>query len=228
MTPDTVQIAVQRVTDLAAARALRQDNDFLAHFITPVSPSEVALKLDMAANLAHHHATKLAALGLLFEQRREGGKVFYQLTALEFRVPSELLPPGDEDGSGTSDMRDLSAAFLHAYERSWRTMHGSEEDVYGFGNPAQPAATLHPPHDASDEAFPTHSDIITLRLTPERYTRLARALTAILNEAELESHSESGSACTLAVLTFSAPDQATGRKMSRSVNSFLGGLDGGK
>lgn len=224
MTPDTVQMDVQRVTDLTAARALRQDADFLAHFIDPVSPSDVATKLGMAANLAHHHATKLAALNLLFEQRREGGKVFYQLTAREFRVPSELLPPGDEDGHGTTDMRELSAAFLHAYERSWQTMHGGEEDVYGFGNPAQPAATLHPPLDASDEAYPTHSDVITLRLSPERYTRLARALTSLLSEAELEGHSESGSACTVAVLAFAAPDQAAGRKLSRSVNSFLGGL----
>ena len=224
MTPDSVQMDVQRVTDLAAARALRQDGAFLAHFIDPISPSELAPRLGIAANLAHHHATKLAALNLLFEQRREGGKVYYQLAAREFRVPSELLPPGDEDAKGDTEMRELSAAFLHAYERSWRTMKAGEEDVFGFGNPAQPAAIVHPPHDASDEAYPTHSDIITLRLSPERYARLARALSALINEAELEGHSGSGSACTVAVLAFSAPDQATGRKLSRNVNSFLGGL----
>ena len=105
------------ITDLAAARALRQGGDFLAHFITPVSPSDVATKLGMAANLAHHHATKLAALGLLFEQRREGGKVFYQLAAREFRVLSGLLPPGDEDGSGTSDLRDLCLTLGRARPR---------------------------------------------------------------------------------------------------------------
>jgi DNA-binding transcriptional ArsR family regulator len=228
MTPDTVQIAVQRVTDLAAARALRQDNDFLAHFIDPVSPSEVATKLGMAANLAHHHATKLAALGLLFEQRREGGKVFYQLVAREFRVPSELLPPGDEAGNGTSTIRELSAAFLHAYERSWQTMHGGEEDVFGFGNTEQPAYLDQPPHDESDEPYPTHSDIIMLRLTPERFARLARAFTALIDEVQAEGVSKSGSDCTLAVLAFASSEESEGRRTSRSVNSFLGGLDGGK
>ena len=61
------------VTGEAAARALTQSHRFLGHFLTPQSPSEVAAQLGMAANLVHHHARKLAGLGLLREERREGG-----------------------------------------------------------------------------------------------------------------------------------------------------------
>lgn len=210
-----------RVTDLAAARALRQDSDFLARFIQPLSPSDVAPRLGMAANLAHHHARKLADLGLLFEVRREGGKVLYQLTAREFRVPCELLPPGDEASSGVSTMYQLSSAFLHAYERSWRSLKAGEEDVYGFGSTEQPATLDQLPYPASDELYPTHADGLTLRLTPERYQHLARALSALLDEAQAEGVREEGSACTLAVLAFQAEPSGP-RQLSRNQDSFLG------
>lgn len=96
----------------------------------------------MAANLAHHHARKLADLGLLFEQGREGGKVLYQLAALEFRAPSELLPPEDEAGNGSFNIKALSIGFLQAYERSWGSMNVGQEDIYGFGTAEQPAPPL--------------------------------------------------------------------------------------
>lgn len=138
--PDQPEAA--RVTDPGVARALRQNHAFLARFVSPRSPSEVAPELEMAANLAHHHARKLAELRLLREARREGGRVYDQLAAREFRVPSELLPPGDPGGSGTADLRELSAAFLHAYERSWSRRHAGEEDVFGFGDAEHPARPL--------------------------------------------------------------------------------------
>ena len=108
----------RRITDPDAARALRQHHAFLGLFVQPQSPSSVAGSAGMAANLAHHHARKLAALGLLHEQRREGGKVHDQLTAREFRVPSTLIPPPDSDNSGAADVTATSAAFLTAYELS--------------------------------------------------------------------------------------------------------------
>ncbi|WP_185974632.1 winged helix-turn-helix domain-containing protein [Deinococcus detaillensis] len=158
-----IQLGSLQITDLAAARALRQDSKFLAHFIVPLSPSDVAPRLGMAANLAHHHARKLVDVGLLFEQSREGGKVLYQLAAREFRVSSNLLPPEDEAGNGSATMRGLSAGFLQAYERSWRNMNEGQEDVYGFGTTEWPAHLDQLPYPVSDEPYPTHSD--TLRHT---------------------------------------------------------------
>lgn len=217
-----IQLERQRVNDLAAARALRQDSDFLAHFITPLSPSDVAPRLGMAANLAHHHARRLAESGLLFEARREGGKVYYQLAAREFRVPCELLPPEDEaGGNSTSSIRALSAEFLRAYERSWRSLKAGEEDVYGFGSTEQPAFLDQLPYPTSDEPYPTHADVLTLRLTPARYQKLARALSALLDEAQAEGVREEGTACTLAVLAYQAPPSQP-EQLSRNQDSFLG------
>ncbi|AZI42400.1 ArsR family transcriptional regulator [Deinococcus psychrotolerans] len=216
-----IQLDSLQMNDLAAARALRQDSKFLAHFIVPLSPSEVAPRLGMAANLAHHHARKLVDVGLLFEQSREGGKVLYQLAAREFRVSSDLLPPEDEAGNGSANMRGLSAGFLQAYERSWRNMNEGQEDVYGFGTTERPAHLNQLSYPVSDEAYPTHSDTLTLRLTPERFQQLARSLSALLDEAQAEGVREEGTACTLAVLVFQAePSQP--EQLSRNQDSFLG------
>lgn len=168
MTP--AQVEVRRIEDANLARLLSQETDFLAQFVDPHSPSEVAARMDMAANLAHHHARKLADAGLLFEQRREGGKVYYQLGAREFRVPSRLRPPGDWHGNGSADIRQLAETFMRAYERSWATMHEGEEDVFGFGSAARPATTPCEPDALSQESHPAHLDALSLRLSPERYS----------------------------------------------------------
>ncbi|GAA5514242.1 hypothetical protein Dcar01_02997 [Deinococcus carri] len=159
------------------------------------------------------------------EAKREGGKVFYQLAAREFRVPSELLPPGEEGGNGMADLRDLSEAFLHAYERSWGLMHAGEEDVYGFGDRERPARPQPLPDAPAAEAFPTHLDRLTLRLTPERFQRLARALSALLDEAAAEGIRGDGQPCTFALLAFqgvTGADAENFRGISRGTNSFLG------
>ncbi|EYB69363.1 hypothetical protein DEIPH_ctg008orf0088 [Deinococcus phoenicis] len=219
------QQEMQRVTDPAVARALRQNHPFLTQFLAPRSPSEVAVRLGMAANLAHHHARKLADLGLLVEAGREGGKVFYQLAAREFHVPSELLPPGDSEGNGTADLRDLSEAFLQAYERSWDLMHEGEVDVYGFGDRERPARPQPLPAMPAAEAFPTHLDRLTLRLTPERYQQLAHAISALLDEAFAEGVREGGQPCTVALLAFQGvpgADAGSFQGIARNTNSFLG------
>lgn len=219
--PTPAQLESLRVTDEPAARALRQDTHLLGLFLSPASPSDVAARAGMPANLTHHHARRLAGLGLLFEQRREAGRVYYQLRARTFRVPSDLLPPQDPDGNGRGDLRDLTDRFLAAYERCWAHMHDGEEDVCSFGNEEHPAEPLEEITQPLCAPFPAHLDHLTLRLTPERYARLARALSDVLTHAFAEGHSDSGEPCTLAVLTFSDPS-ADPRALSRNLNSFLG------
>ncbi|GGO41101.1 winged helix-turn-helix domain-containing protein [Deinococcus humi] len=216
MTPTPAD--VQRLTDADTARALRQNVQFLSLFLEPHSPSEIAASAGMAANLAHHHTRKLAGLGLLLEVGRDGGKVFYQLAAREFRVPLDLLP----EGKGTVDIQGLSEGFSRAYERSWTLMHQGEEDVYGFGSGGHPVPLPSPPESPCLEAYPAHLDSLTLRLSSERYQRLVRALSALLTEAYTEGQTPEGKYCTLAVLGFQS-EQETGRNhLSRNLNSFLG------
>jgi DNA-binding MarR family transcriptional regulator len=213
------------ISSEAAARALAQDHHFLPHFLTPQSPSDVATRLGMAANLAHHHAKKLEALGLLREVRRENRKVYYQLTAKAFRVPMDVLPPGDPDENGVHTMNELSRAFLKANARSWSyASAGQDGALYSFedmpdraGKPTQSGGT--------EETHPAHLDRLTLRLTPERYRRLALALSELLTEAASEGKSSSGECCTLAVLGFrdTRNDGVVG--FSRGTSTFLPWLD---
>jgi len=179
--------------------------------------------------MAANHARKLADLGLLVEAKREGGKVYYQLAAREFRVPSDLLPPGDEAGNGTADLRELSAAFLHAYERSWDRMHAGEEDIFGFGDADYPARPLPVPDAPAAEPCPTHLDRLSLRLTPGRYVRLVREITALLDQAAAEDLRAEGPLCTVAVLAFqgiSGGETESFRGISRGTSSFLGAPTG--
>ena len=208
------------ITDEAAARALAQDHRFLGHFLTPQSPSEVAAGLGMAANLAHHHVRRLEALGLLEPQRRGGGKVFYQLTAQQFRVPVEVLPPGDPDENAVRTLREVSAGFLKANARSWSYATKKDEGaVYGFEAVLEQAANP-VQSDGSGEPHPAHLDTLTLKLTPERYRRLVLALSKLLSDAAREGKSNSGEVCTLAILAFrDAREPVHG--FSRGTSTFL-------
>jgi hypothetical protein len=209
------------VTNQAAARALAQDHHFLPHFLTPQSPSDVAIRVGMAANLAHHHARKMEALGLLREVRREHRKVYYQLAARAFRVPMDVLPPGDPDENGVHTMNELSRAFLAANARSWSYAGAGEQGaLYGFedmpdlaGKPVRGGGT--------EEAHPAHLDSLTMKLTPERYRRLALALSELLTQAVHDSKDSSGEYCTLAVLAFrdARNDGVVG--LSRGTSTFL-------
>ena len=212
------------LTTEAAARALAQSHSFLGHFLTPHSPSEVAARVGMAANLAHHHVRRLEALGLLREQRREAGKVYYQLTARRFRVAKELLPPGDPDENAVRTLRELSAEFLNANARSWSYSRGEDEGaVYGFGTAEDEPEVCSQPRSGSDEPYPTHLDALTLRLTPERYRKLALSLSALLSEAYSQGQSDSGEVCTLTVLAFrdTRSEMQNGRGIARGTSTFL-------
>ncbi|WP_291432438.1 hypothetical protein [Deinococcus sp.] len=215
------QVESVRVTDVRAARALRQDTGLLGLFLRPVSPSEVAGRVGMAANLVHHHARRLAGLGLLRELGREGGRVRFVLAAREFRVPSDLLPPEDEQGNGTADLRELSEGFERAYGRSWALAGAGEEDVYIFGKVGGSTPGLPRADAPAAEGHPAHLDRVTVNLTPERYVQLARELSEVLARAYAQGHSEGGQPCTLAVLAYRADDDGI-RSLSRSPNSFLG------
>jgi|GEM_PF-1137233 len=195
-----MQQDLMTVTTVEAARGL-QNAGFLSYFLEPASPSDVAKKMDMAANLAHHHAKAALEAGLLLEMKREGGKVFYQLAARTFRHPMNLLPTGSPDDRVAHIIDAVKTRFLEVYTRSESTSF--HEDVnytrYVFGSKDKPPLPQ-PVNTASIlEPYPPHSHVRTLRLRSSGYIALMRELSRLL---DLEKHEdeESGKACTVVLL----------------------------
>lgn len=209
------------VTNPDAARAL--SDSLLCRFLEPQSPSDVASKLGMAANLVHHHAKKLEALGLLFEARREGRKVYYQLAARTFKYERQLLSAEDAEGR---DVDELGAAFLRAYARSDRLAQGQDPEytTVGFNVPEQLMAPTGEP--TSLEALngrPAHFQTRSFGLTPGRYIQLVRQISALIREAEREKTAGAG-VCTLAFLAFDGaiqPEQNDLGSDGQRLSSFV-------
>lgn len=190
----------EMVVENAEQATALQDVGFLGQFVEPASPSEVARKLGMAPNLAHHHAKRHASLGLLVEVRREGGRVYYQLAARRFKHRRSLVPVGHPDERVTATLSRLEARFLEAYERADRIVGEQDPDwaVYGFAREREPEAV--PAGDlVAPEGRPAHLQVRTVRLTPEGYVRLVREVWRLLEEAQADTH-DVGAACTLAFI----------------------------
>ena len=211
------------LTQADQARAV-QDAGFLGQFLEPISPSEVAKKLGMPANLAHHHAQRHAALGLLREVKRDRGRVYYQLVARTFKHARTLLPAGDPDEYTAATLAQLHERFLTAYERSDR-LAGSEDpdwSVHHFGKgplvdeaPTRIEEAVVP----LQEAHPAHFQVRTLRLSPRSYGRLVRQIADLLSETSPDLETGTG-ACTLAFLALDG-DLEAGAQDSNHLSSFV-------
>ena len=195
------------LTNPEAARALR-DNDLLAQFLEPKSPSEIAKETGQPANLVHHHAKRFLELGLLFEVRREAGKVFYQLTARQFKFDHHLL--GNE--TNNTDLNELTTAFLKSYERS-SSLEGREPDysIHSFHDRSEMPSEGHQallmrnwetskPRE-NLEPHPTHFGFRTFALSAAKYQELVRKITLLMIECEDEPSSSDG-LCTFALFGF--------------------------
>ena len=183
-----MQQDLMTVTSVEAARGL-QNAGFLSYFLEPASPSDVAKKMDMAANLAHHHAKKALETGLLLEVGREGGKVLYLLAARTFRHPADLLPTGSPDDRVAHLLDTVKTRFLKVYTHSEATSRYEDLDYtrYVFGSKEKPPLPQ-----------PINTNPI-LRLSSSAYVALMRELSRLI---DLEQHQEkeSGKACTVVLL----------------------------
>ncbi len=194
------QVHERLIDSSEAARALLNVK-FLSQFLAPASPSDVARLLDMRPNLAHHHARRCQRLGLLFEARRFQGKVFYQLTARQFRLPRGRDRSSGPISEGT--LRQLTDAYLAAFERSDTQMDDEHLalSLCSFKTAgAQPVAD--PIHMESDEARPAFFVHRTFKLTPERYRRLLSRIEALIRNEASEADDPRAGVCTVATLAF--------------------------
>ena len=209
------------LTTVEQAKAV-QEVGFLRQFFVPKSPSDAARKLEMPANLVHHHAQRHLSLGLLEEVGREGSKVLYQLTARLFKVPRTLLPPEDPDNRTVRLLKLVRERFLAAYERSSRLedQNDPDYDLYGFTAKDDPDAELPETSGKPLEPRPAHFQTRTFSLSPASYQRLVRKITDLVVAAENE-HGQPGSGlCTLVFLGMDG-DLQTGASDSRFISSFV-------
>jgi hypothetical protein len=206
------------LTNPEAARALR-DSAIFPQFLEPKSPSDVAKKTGMAANLVHYHANRLLELGLLFEAGREDGRVLYQTVARTIKHSDILL--GNESQADT--MRVLSEAFLKAYERS---NHLAGEDttdyhMYGVVKASDPLERQRPKFldGESVEPRPTHFQARTLKLSGEQYQAFIGKVANLMLELEAETDKNAGQ-CTFTFIGFDGV-MREGFADSQTIDSFV-------
>lgn len=203
------------LTDPEAASAL-MNVGFLGLFRLPTSPSEVARKLGMPANLAHHHAQKYVRLGLLFEAGREKGRVLYQLSALTFTVPNVI-----QDRAFERSANEVNAQYLAAYERSIsrQVNPANRETTCHFGT-AEETTPLPRGRTLTDEARPAYRIERTLMLTPERYRAFLLQIELLLQNDESQGDLAGAATCTLCAVAFEGSVRE-GVADSLSVSSLL-------
>ncbi len=218
MQTEPMQKNTMTVTDVEAAKALRSW-PFLGNFLEPASPSDVAKRTNVAANLVHHHAKRCLELGLLFEVKRKNRKVFYQLAARVFEIADGLLEFEDIDGAY---LRDLTTGFTKAHARSEHFKTGTSPAIFSF----DPAFI---PHDTSSSANPSseprpaHSQSMTIKMRPSSYRELVTKMAKLLSETKPE-HADDAVHCTISLLAFEGALHeitASDDTESRWMSSFL-------
>jgi DNA-binding transcriptional ArsR family regulator len=202
-----------RISNPEAAKTLR-DSPVLHHFLEPASPSEVAKKVGMPANLVHHHAKRALELGILFEAKKQGRKIFYQLAAKNFTHRRDLLTLEQTKGA---ELQQLSQAFLEAYlhcETDATNAANPDYHMVGFADPApNPPSTA--PQDPMHQ-HPAHFHVRTLMLGVAQYQKLLQTLHGLLEEAEFD---QTAQPCTIAVLGFTG-EWRKGHNNCTSISSF--------
>ena len=212
-----------RLTNPEAARTLR-DTPVLHHFLYERNSSDVAKQLNMPANLVHHHVKRGVELGLLTETKREGKRIYYQLTAKEFTHSRNLL---EYQEVMQLALNSLSSAFLPAYEASEaQCTVANDPDLHTIGF-VEPSSLPPKPKRLEPEViqdYPAHFQARTVRLSPLQYKRLLREMHKIINDITLESGSDANP-CTLTLIGYQGTLRA-GHDNAEEIKSCLEPLEG--
>lgn len=209
------------ISNVEQAKAL-QDTDFLSYFVKPASPSDITKKLNMSTNLVHHHAQKHLALELLFEAKREKGKVFYQLVAKRFLHARDLLPASSVDHYTKTSLNRLTEQFTQAYERSDYLAANDDPDwhIYTFTANTDPKLPEIPYSAANLESHPAHFELRTTHLTAKQYADIVRKINTLIEALDITEPSNENNVCSLAFLAFHGGVETT-HGDSHNVSSFV-------
>ena len=206
------------LTNREAARALR-DSAIFPQFLEPKSPSDVAKRTGMAANLVHYHANRLLELGLLFEAGREDGRVLYQTVARTIKHADSLL----DTEMQAATMHVLATAFLKAYEHSSHLAGDDSTDyhLYGIAKPTDPLERQRPKFLSGEslESRPAHFQARTLKLSGEQYQAFISKVANLMLELEAETDTTAGQ-CTFTFIGFDGV-MREGFSDSQTIDSFV-------
>ncbi len=206
-----------RITNPEAAKTLRS-SAILPYFLEQENPSAVAKKLGTTANLVHHHAKKALELGLLFEARREKGKIYYQLTAKTFAHARDLLPL---EHKIAADVLQLTDVFVQAYAKSDANVDAGDADYdfYGFAAKHDELPPMTAGKPIAEEKHPAHFQTLTIKMNSQRYRQLVNDIWRLLEAAQTEKTTDSSS-CTFSILAFDGVLRE-GHEDSMHIDSFV-------
>ncbi len=207
-----------RLTNPEAVRTIR-DTPVLHRFLDERNPSDLAKEIGMPANLVHHHVKRGVELGLLTETKREGKRIYYQLTAKEFTHGRDVLEYGEKISAA---LNLLSSGFLPAYAASEALYLGADDPDYhaiGFVDPESLPPKPKRLEKAEVQAYPAHFQARTIRLSPAQYQRLLRELSETINDAAPELNHDA-KPCTLTLIGYQG-ELREGHDNAEEIASFL-------
>ena len=169
----------------------------LETFKEPLNPSAAARKLGLPANRVHYHVKRLAAAGLLRTVSVNGRSRVYETVATRFRLRKSLLGSvAIALTTGAGDVlsglrRGFVTAFEHFFNEAHREVNEGAEEYSILDLEAEPFKAYQPLVGA-----------VEVRLSPEAYAQVVRAMTAAVETAERKAEGEGGETCTVAVVVY--------------------------
>ena len=166
-------------------------------FKEPLTPSEVARRLQIPANVMHYRVKRLVDAGLLEVADDSSRSRTYQTVAERFLLSPELRATV---GEAVPAMLDGMLSKLHRnFMRRIETESGDSEDLFEDGpvefdlDTSLIIGAVEPPK------YAPWVSISTRALSAEQFKKVTEAVSTILNETPVE---EVGKRCTLAFLAY--------------------------
>lgn len=165
-------------------------------FKEPLTPSEVARRLQVPANVMHYRVKRLLEAGLLEVADDSNRSRTYKTVAERFLLLPELQPTLVE---AIPAMLDTMLSKLHRnFLRSIEAGAKAETDLFENGPVEFDLDTSLIISSTSPPAYGPWVSISTPSLSAEQFQKITQAVSAILGEMK----SEEGERCTLAFLAY--------------------------
>lgn len=166
-------------------------------FKDPLTPSEVARRLRVPANVMHYRVKRLAEAGLLEVAEDNGRSRTYKSVASTFSISAEVLPAVTEALPAMLEgmLSRVQRNFLGRLETDLQDLEALlEEGPVVFELSESLTLGTVSPHE-----YPVWTSLATRSLSAARYRKIVEAVSTLLDEVEAE---EGEKPCTLSFLAF--------------------------